>query len=121
MKIEKQHWKINKQNFYLPYLFEYKSHSSIRRTPKIGPRIRYKFFHSNLKGTLEMHEDIHSDHRSSSLTVVKTMFPMFMHDSPCFFQHFHVYGIAPTNKINKNVTLLEFFGIPGWRILYFPY
>ena len=72
------------------------------------------FFHNNLKGTLEMHEDTHTEHKLSSSTVVRTM---FTHDSP----YFHVYGIAPTNKIDKHVTLLELFGIPGWRIQYFPY
>ena len=64
----------------LPYLFEYKSHSSIRRT-KLGPEFGTKFFHNNLKGTLEMLEDTHTDHKLSSLTVVRTM---FMHDSPYF-------------------------------------
>ena len=72
----------------------------------------------NLKGTLEMLEDTHSDHKSSSLSVVKTMFLIFTHDFPCFFQHFHVCGIYPTNK---NATSLELFGIPEWRIWYFPY
>ena len=37
-----------------------------------------------------MHEDTHSDHKSSTLTVFKTMFPMFTYDSPYFFQHFHI-------------------------------
>ena len=61
-----------------------------------------------------MHEDTRIDHKLSSSTVVKTM---FTHDS----QYFHVRGVALTNKINKNVTSLELFGIPGWRIQYFPY
>ena len=51
----------------------------------------------------EMHEDTRTDHKLSS---VKTM---FTHDSP----YFHMCGVAPTNKINKNITSLELFGIPG--------
>ena len=51
----------------LPYLLENKSHSIIRRTPKLGPELGTKFFGINLKDTLEMHEDTHSDHKSSSL------------------------------------------------------
>ena len=75
----------------IPYLFEYKSHSSKFASPKLGPELGTKFFHVGMKGTLEMHEDSHSDHISSSLTVVKTMLQMFTHASPCFFQHFHVF------------------------------
>ena len=37
------------------------------------------------------------------------LFGLFVTESP----YFHVCGIAPTNKIIKNVTLLELFGIPG--------
>ena len=29
---------------HIPYLFDFKSHSSMRRIPEIGPRIRYKIF-----------------------------------------------------------------------------
>ena len=39
------------------YLFDYKSHSSIRRTPKLGPELGTKFFHDNLKHPQELHED----------------------------------------------------------------
>ena len=86
---------------HLPYLFDYKSHSSIRHPPEIGPRIRYKIFHDNLKHPQELHEDTQSAHKSSSLTVVKTMFPMFTHEAPCLFLAFHVFRISLSNKINK--------------------
>ena len=86
---------------YLPYLFDYKSHLSIRCTPKLGPELGTKFFQDNLKYPQELHEDTQRDHKSSSLTVVKTMFLMFTHESPCLFLAFHVFRISLSNKINK--------------------
>ena len=44
-----------------------------------------------------MHEDTHTDHKLSSLTVVKMM---FAHDS----LYFHACGIVPANEINKNIS-----------------
>ena len=71
---------------HLPYLFVYKSHSSIRRTSKIGSRIGYKIFSiNNLKLLLELHKDTHSDHKSSSLTVVKRC-------SRCLHMILHVFS-----------------------------
>ena len=69
----------------------------------MGPELGTKFFHGNLKHPPELHEDTQSDHKSSSFTVVKMMFPMFTHESPCLFLVFHVFRIALTNKINKRM------------------
>ena len=86
---------------------EYKSHSSIRRTPKIGPELGAKFFHDYLKHLTELHEDTDSNHKSFGLTVVKTMFPMFMHESPCLFVAFHGFRISLTDKIIKERHLIR--------------
>ena len=52
--------------------------------------------------------------QSSSLTVVKTMFPMFTHESPCLFLAFNVFRISLTNKIYKRTPPYENnLGLPG--------
>ena len=85
----------------------YRIYSTISRTrvqdapPKLGPELGTTFFHDNLKHPQELHEDAQSNHKPSSLTVVKMMFPMFTHESPCLFLALHVFRISLSNKINK--------------------
>ena len=79
----------------------------MRRPLKLGPELGTKFFHDNLKRPPELHEDTQSDHKSSSLTIVKMMFPIFMHESPCLFLAFHMFWIALTNKSIKEWHLIR--------------
>ena len=82
------------------HIYSNTSHNRVQDAPlKLGPEFGTKFFQTNLKVMLEMLSDTHSDYRSSSLTVVKTMFLLFMHDSPCFFSIFTCEGYSQQIKL----------------------